>query len=368
MGNWLQNKPGPMKACQQIVSSAKQGCDVRKLLEMQQQMIWIKSRRGSMKRVASALRSWHKFADVFLKYGDKTLPPRCEDDVCMYVAGVFRSAETAYNYCSYLRWACTRLNLNTHWFGDRLREFIKAERTTSVMDTVRELKVKYLLDENTAERIMMLSDALEEKCFGDFIGIAWLFLMRVQSETIPLGIGAPEELRRLPAGRHSTVVFITEDGFGGKAKLGIHWAKRKNRQGGSMLWRECECEARGDAAMCAVHRIGNRLRTMNWTVGGTRLFPEIPTNNFALNILRRYLRLLKVPQAESATFKCVRAGKATALAMLGYSVPEILNLGEWRGSGALSYIDVAKVDRAQILKLDQAQLLKQSVEGSSDEE
>lgn len=38
---WFQNKPGPIKAAQMVVTAAKQGNDVRKLLEMQQQMVWL---------------------------------------------------------------------------------------------------------------------------------------------------------------------------------------------------------------------------------------------------------------------------------------------------------------------------------------
>ena len=167
-------------------------------------------------------------------------------------------------------------------------------------------------------------------------------------------------MRCLPAGRHSAVYYEEEDNFGTKAKVGIHWAKRKNRQGGAMLWRECECESRGTKALCAVHRFGERLKSLPLSPAGTKVFPQLPTGTCAKNLLRRYLRLLQIRGASTATMKCIRAGKATALAMAGSNIQDILKLGGWKGAGALSYIDVARVD--------QAHQLRQSVEGSSEEE
>ena len=61
----------------------------------------------------------------------------------------------------YIRWTCVRLDLSTEWYGNRLKEFIKAEKTTAVMDVVKELKERYLMDGSTAARMMLLSDALD---------------------------------------------------------------------------------------------------------------------------------------------------------------------------------------------------------------
>ena len=78
--------------------------------------------------------------------------------------------------------------------------------------------------------------------------------------------------------------------------------------------------------------------------------PQIAIATYANNMLRRYLRSLPVPVADFATLKCIRAGKATALAMAGCSVPDMLKSGEWRGACAISYIDAARVDQAQLLR------------------
>lgn len=126
------------------------------------------------------------------------------------------------------------------------------------------------MTDNTAERIMLLSDALEEKWFGDFMGLAWLFLNMLQSETIPLEVGTNDQLSTLPTCRHSAVVFKEADVFGVPAMT------------------------------CAAHRIGARFQKLTHTDSGTKVFFEIHSATYALATVRRYLRLLQVPSSERA--------------------------------------------------------------------
>ena len=70
--------------------------------------------------------------------------------------------------------------------------------------------------------------------------------------------------------------------------------------------------------------------------------------NEAIAFLKNILKKLKVPNADRAGWKCIRGGKATALAHAGTSVPEILELGGWKSvSSAKHYIkeDVEDVDK-----------------------
>ena len=57
--------------------------------------------------------------------------------------------------------------------------------------------------------------------------------------------------------------------------------------------------------------------------------------------------------------KAFRAGKATALAVAGYSIGDILRAGEWSSRAFLAYIDGDAVDAAQ--------LLQQALAASNDE-
>ena len=132
LAHWRQQRPGPAKAAQVLVNAIDKGNNVRKMLQLEQQFVWCKARKGSIKSVCSALRCWHTFAQTFLRYGDRTLPPRDENDVCLWVTGCFKSPETAHNYCSYIKWTCTKMGLGVDWYGDRLKSHIKAAKSVSL--------------------------------------------------------------------------------------------------------------------------------------------------------------------------------------------------------------------------------------------
>ena len=72
------------------------------------------------------------------------------------------------------------------------------------------------------------------------------------------------------------------------------------------------------------------------------------------------LRLSGVPKHMQYTWKCVRAGKATALAAGGVDIPGVLRMGQWHSRAVLSYLDHDA--------LDQAATLARVINESSDEE
>ena len=97
---------------------------------------------------------------------------------------------------------------------------------------------------------------------------------------------------------------------------------------GSWLKRYCECRQRESAKLCAVHRAQQYFEEENF-VPGQRLFPKIDARS-GLAHLKRCLILLKAPNPESFTWKCVRAGKATSMAAANVSLPDICEAGEWQ--------------------------------------
>ena len=81
---------------------------------------------------------------------------------------------------------------------------------------------------------------------------------------------------------------------------------------------------------------------------GMQLFPEL-TANTAVRKLRKYLTLLSVPGAQSATLKTFRASKATNMALQGKPVHVVLAAGEWRSSAVLSYANEDAFDAGAVL-------------------
>ena len=62
---------------------------------------------------------------------------------------------------------------------------------------------------------------------------------------------------------------------------------------------------------------------------GDELFPEI-SGWSGLCLLRRILKMLSLGTADAFTWKCIRAGKATAMAGANMPLQEICAAGEWR--------------------------------------
>ena len=168
---------------------------------------------------------------------------------------------------------------------------------------------------------------------GELFVLSWAFLLRVQSEGVPLEAGTEEELRHLPGHRHSAVVI---DSAG---NLQLRLRCRKNRPHGSLLVRPCTCTLPGGPLMCAPRRVQARLSQM---MPGQRLFPA--SEGQYLHLFRQALKLLGVPQASSFGFKAFRAGRATQLAEEGKPVHVIMMMGEWRSAAVLNYVSPDALD------------------------
>ena len=171
--------------------------------------------------------------------------------------------------------------------------------------------------------------------------LAFEALLRVADECIPLQCGGEGEDERLPAGRHSAVLW-TED-----KSLVLRLASRKNRPRGSLLKRRCKCPSVG-AHFCPACRTLLFVSTRKLRVGD-RLFTR--TASQMAGCIRAALSTLWVVHKAWFTWKAARSGRATELAAQGMPLAQIMDLGEWKSSAILNYIDESAVDAAEMLRL-----------------
>ena len=159
----------------------------------------------------------------------------------------------------------------------------------------------------------------------------------MQSESLPLLAGVPDDATSLPSGRHSGVWVDRDD------TLCLRLQQRKHRPQGSLLRRRCGCASQG-VCFGVVHRLKLLLAKQD------RAAPLWAfESGGALQQLRRLLTLCHAPSAPNYMFKAFRAGKATALAAAGKTVGQILTAGEWKSAALLNYVDTDVVDQAQLL-------------------
>jgi len=201
------------------------------------QMTLESTKLKSMGGAASALKVWHAFATLMLRYDEgATLPPRTDSEVLSLLAA-FRNPGTAANYLGANCWAVVANGLCKVWNSDRVAMYLKGARTEASARVGSTLQTRVLKSENLVWQAAKLALRLPGAVFVLPLAlVSWEFLFRVQSEALALQLGNEGELLSLPEGRHSAVVFAT-DPKSNRLKLVIRLRRRKHRQAGSLLKR-----------------------------------------------------------------------------------------------------------------------------------
>ena len=330
-------KSVPAATIQALSAAQNQGVPVVDMLSAKASMLRLETKRRSLPAVASALRCWHAFATAVLAYdGGETLPPKCSQDVEAFVA-IFKNGSTAANYVGFIRWACTHLHLSKEWDTVTLMETVRGARKRQERVYGGTKHAEKLLDDTLMTRVVRMADHMGLQEFATFALVCWEFLLRVQSEAVPMLVGCQGDATSMPQGRHSGLWVDSA------SHLCLRLARRKNRPQGSLLRRGCTCRTAG-RQFCVVHRMqlylaGKQVAAPIW--------PFTPAT--ALSAFRRMLVLVDTPQSSQFTLKAFRAGRATTLAAQGKSLGTILQAGEWRSSAFMNYVDTDIVDSAQLL-------------------
>ena len=189
-------------------------------------------------------------------------------------------------------------------------------------------------------QLVSLSDSVGVDTWSILALIGWEFLLRMQSECIPIEVGEPGELAVLPERRHSSV-FVDSRGA-----ITLRLRSRKHRPRGSVLRRPCRCRTVGTQFCCACRFrawAGRSSPTLGQRVSHLSAY-------FFLKEMKRLLFLLGHAHASEFSLKAFRAGRATDIAKRGGSWQQVLAAGEWRGMSAASYLDSNVIDEAAYLK------------------
>ena len=259
----------------------------------------------------------------------------------MEFVSLFKNGKTARNYVSYIAWGCTFMGLGLEWKTKAVYMTLDGVRKRELRKFGGSKRIELMLSDSLVHSLVHLADGLFiTDGFQELCLLAWEFLLRLQSEGLPLEKGDAEEAQSSALGqhRHSAVWANRAEGM-----LHLRLARRKHRPRGSWLVRPCTCSLKrsllGGATYCVVHRMA---KYMHNRLVGRRLW-DFTAQSF-LGSLRRFLKVLKFNQADQLTLKAFRAGKATELAKAGHSLGHILQAGEWRSAAFLRYVDVEQVE------------------------
>ena len=336
----MKIRQGPRASAVALAEAVSAGRkdEVTRVLQLREDTLRLEAQRKSLPQVAAGLRCWHVFAASVLGYQEAaTIPPSCSQDVCAWIS-IFKCAGTAANYVSHLRWACREHRKGLGWSDEQVSSLLRCLTKRDIRTRLQMLPDKLKIAEEDVHRLIVLAWECGDSLFGCLACLSYHFLLRVASEALPMEVGSlSDAVTRLPEERHSA---LWSDGTCVHLKL----RTRKHRPQGSLMTRHCCCSGEGgDSRLCPVHC----LSTAHLDAGAQIFSGWTPSQ--AVKKLRRYLTLLSVPGAESATLKSFRASRATNLALQGKTVHAVLAAGEWKSAAVLAYANEDAFDRGAIL-------------------
>ena len=172
-----------------------------------------------------------------------TLLPQEDQHVIMYL-GNFRCAGTARNYVGVIRWACNSFKLGRSWDSDLISQTLHGldKNVSRLLGPVKHQRT--LLTQLLVTQVASLGMQMVSEEFTVATLIFWEFLLRVQSEGVPMQVGTDKELFELAPSRHSALSVVQN-------LLVLRLTRRKHRPEGSTLKRGCRCALVGREA-CAV--------------------------------------------------------------------------------------------------------------------
>ena len=186
-----------------LANARSQGQPVEQVLLARAAANRLDCKRSSRAQVTSALRLWHQFAVNVLAYSPEgTLPPSSGQDIEAFVC-VFRNPDTAGNYVSHLRWACDHMGVSKAWDTEAVKATLRGAKRRKVRLHGGPHGAKRLLNTVLLQQLVAAADAENQEEIAVFCLVAWHYLLRVQSECIPLQAGSPADARGLAPGRHS---------------------------------------------------------------------------------------------------------------------------------------------------------------------
>ena len=151
---------------------------------------------------------------------------------------IFRNGHSAMNYVGSVRWAGKMRELSESWDQPIIVQVLRGSKKLTLRLLGAKLDLRKVLGDETVGKLVVLSDSIGTHEWSDFLLTGWEFLMRIQSECIPLEKGERSEAVTMDPQRHSAV-FNDEAG-----QLVVRWTRRKNRPKGSLLRRRCMCDTK----------------------------------------------------------------------------------------------------------------------------
>ena len=116
---------------------------------------------------------------------------------------IFRNGHSAMNYVGSVRWAGKMRELCETWDQPIIAQILRGSKKLTLRLFGAKLDLWKVSTDEIVGKLVVLSDSLGTHEGSDFLLMGWEFLMRIQSECIPLQRGEKSEVVKMDPQRHS---------------------------------------------------------------------------------------------------------------------------------------------------------------------
>ena len=315
----------------------------RRLSSLKATFNLLSSIRGSLRPVASGLRSWGAFCDSI------AAPHFPVTAVLASLYGICHRAGSTYAlYLGHVKKACVLLGHDTSWFRE---EQVRSVVNGVVKSSLRFKKPREALSAADLRRICTDSRPISQPRL--LVVISWVFMLRVASEGVRISRVADDSAALDPyvAPQHAGALGLW------RGSLCLRLRRRKNKPSGEFLHRGCSCRASDGSSkhcgvslcpLCVLWPIIRRKITV-----GSPIFDEDVAVR-ARSWLQGALRSTGVPHASCFGLHAIRRGAARASIENGGSLDELCKAGSWSSRAFAVYLDLATVERRAAVHMARA--------------
>ena len=329
---------GPAGRIRILADSGAPTESVRRFLATGSAVNILRQAETALPSIASGIQCWAAYCDLM---GCPYYPPTTER-VCAW-ATIFNPGGSFGQYLAHLIKGCQILGVATDWNTPAVSAISRGLRKA------QDVSFKF---HNYLFRPCLMRFVEHEPIgaeFGLLGALAFLFLLRVQSEGIPTRRASLSEplLSRTP---QEYPALIGLRNTGSDTRLALKLSTRKNARQGVILMRPCFC--RGGilvpASLCPVHAIWPAI-IARVEINGL-LLPSLQGPNLN-RILKKTLERIGFHDARRFATYAFRRGCLVEMIRAQSTVSEIMRTAGWSSGQFKTYLDLREDEEAAILSL-----------------
>ena len=295
----------------------------------------LRQAKFSMKSIASGIQCWVAYCNLA---GQPHFPPT-SDRVCVW-GTLFQPGGSFTQYVAHLAKACQLLDIATDWRDS------SAVAVPRGLRKAHDLSFKFGNYIFRPDLVRFIEHERIESEFGLLGFLSFLFLLRVQSECLPIRRGGINDriLERTP--RDSPALLGIRE-FHGETRLVLKLNTRKNCRYGIILMRPCFCDGGVlvPGSLCPIHAVRPAIRGR--VLPGELISPSLQGSNIN-RILKAVFSKIGPPDAEKYTTYAFRRGCLVGLKRSQSTVSQITKTAGRPSARFKVYLDLSEDEEAAI--------------------